>query len=56
MIPLNKDEIQSSKFYFLSDKDNLTRIYPRVPKRRFENEKNLLRKKNIQCVKSHPNS
>ena len=25
MIPLNKDEIQSSKFYFLSDKDNLTR-------------------------------
>ena len=49
MIPLNKDEIQSSKFYFLSDKDNLTRIYPRVPKRRMRYEDS--KTKRICCVK-----
>ena len=49
MIPLNKDEIQSSKFYFLSDKDNLTRIYPRVPKRRMTYEDS--KTKRICCVK-----
>ena len=49
MITLDKDEIQSSKFYFLSDKSNLTRIYPRVPKRRmiYEDSKT----KRICCVK-----
>ena len=49
MIPLNKDEIQSSKFYFLSDKSNLTRIYPRVPKRRMRYEDS--KTKRICCVK-----
>lgn len=49
MKPLSKEEISNSKFYFLSDKDNFNRIYPRVPRRRMNYEDKTT--KRICCVK-----
>ena len=46
---LTREEINNSKFYFLSDKENFKRIYPRVPCRRMHYEDN--KTKRICCVK-----
>lgn len=46
---LTKEEINNNKFYFLSDKGDFKRIYPRVPRRRMNYEDKST--KRICCVK-----
>lgn len=46
---LTKEEINNNKFYFLSDKGDFKRIYPRVPRRRMNYEDNET--KRICCAK-----